>query len=114
MCWSKKPVKKLQYQQWEDDTDSDNSDEYNSHKISIISMSDKTSLMRLRMNNTEGMWQPDTGTKKDIMDTDHLAKYEEKHGECVNLKRSNIKLYAYGATNSLTLISRFDARLQAG
>ena len=47
-----------------DETDSDGEDEHNIKKVSVFSVSDKITLMRVKVDGAEIVWQPDTGTKK--------------------------------------------------
>ncbi|CAB4025876.1 Hypothetical predicted protein [Paramuricea clavata] len=51
------------------DTNSD-TDEYDTAKIELVNnlgMREKPSLMRVRTNDQEALWQPDTGTQKDAV-----------------------------------------------
>ncbi|CAB4021004.1 Transposon Tf2-6 poly [Paramuricea clavata] len=56
------------------DTNSD-TDEYGTAKIELVNnlgMREKPSLMRVHTNDQEVMWQPDTGTQKDVWDRPKL------------------------------------------
>ena len=78
------------------DTNSD-TDEYDTAKIELVNnlgMGEKPSLMRVRTNDQEVLWQPDTGTQKDVRDEAHFRSFEEKTRGEVKLTPTNIKLFA--------------------
>ena len=114
MCRSiKKPVKKVDVKQQEDSdytTDSDGE----CMMISVLNIGGKTPLMRVKVNGTEMLWQPDTGTRRNLMDENHLKLFEEKHGKNVTLVKSNACLYPYGSNEKLTVVGKFEAKFEAG
>jgi hypothetical protein len=91
------------------DTNSD-TDEYDTAKIELVNnlrMREKPSLMRVCTYDHEGLWQPDTGTQKDVWDEAHFRSFKEK-------TLTNIKLFAYGGKTPLVVIGSFKAVLTAG
>ena len=70
--------------------------------------------MRVMTNEVEVLWQPDTGATKDIWDEPQLRKYERLSKSKVELQPTNVRLYAYGSKNSLTVLGKFEAKLEAG
>mgnify|MGYP002803996170 CR=1 FL=1 len=98
------------------DTSSDN-DEYDIAKIELVNSlgtRSKPSLMKVRTNDHEVLWQPDTGTQKDVWDEAYFHSYNKKTGGKVKLTPTNIQLFAYGSKTPLTVIGSFKAVLTAG
>jgi hypothetical protein len=82
-------------------------DEYDTAKIELVNnfgMREKPSLMRVRTNDQEVLWQSDTGTQKDVWDEAHFRSFEEKTRGEVKLTPTNIKLFAYGGKTPLVVI----------
>ena len=77
-------------------------------------MREKPSLMIVRTNDQEVLWQPDTGTQKDVWDGAHFCSFEKKTRKTVKLSPTNIKLFAYGDKTPLSVIGSFKAVLTAG
>ena len=110
-CSSRPPVRKLDFKAREDsDTESDG---YTS-KIDVLRVGSQVSLMKVTTNGVEIRWQPDTGTQKDIWDTDQLRRYEKEQGRQEELQHTDISLYPYGSETSLTVMGKFPAKLNAG
>ena len=116
MCWSskgKKPVKKVvEKQSREEDTES--SEDGDCCKIDVPNMGNKTTLMRVHIDGTVMCWQPDTGTKRNLMDVSHLKEFEEKQSRAVKLLKSSAHLYPYGSDKELTVVGKFKVKFQAG
>ena len=77
-------------------------------------MREKPSLMRVLTNDQEVLWQPDTGTQKNVWDEAHFRTFEKKTRKTVKLSPTNIKLFAYGGKTPLSVIGSFKAILTAG
>ena len=97
-----------------DETDSDGEDEHNIKKVSVFSVSDKITLMRVKVDGAEIVWQPDTGTKKNLMTATHFNDYKQKQNEPIELKPSKACLYPYGSEEKLTILGKFRAKFKAG
>ena len=98
------------------ESDSD-TDEYDVARIELVNnlgMRGKPSLMRVLANDQEVLWQPDTGTQKNVWDKAHFRSFENKTRKTVKLSPTNIKLFAYGSKRPLSVISSFKAVLTAG
>ena len=111
-----KPIKQVEDNTERDTSDTDSSDdEGQSFKVEgTKKVSGKTTLMRVMTNEVEVLWQPDTGATKDIWDEPQLRKYERLSNSKVELQPTNVRLYAYGSKNSLTVLGKFEAKLEAG
>ena len=70
--------------------------------------------MRVLTNDQEVLWQPDTGTQKNVWDEAHFRSFEKKTRKTVKLSPTNIKLFAYGGKTPLSVIGSFKAVLTAG
>ena len=70
-------------------------------------MTEKPSLMRVRPNDQEVLWQPDT--QKNVWDEAHFRSFEKKTRKTVKLSPTNIKLFAYGGKTPLSVIGSFKA-----
>ena len=58
-----------------------NTDEYDVARIELVNnlgMREKPSLMRVLTNDQEVLWQPDTGTQKNVWDKAHFRSFEKK------------------------------------
>ena len=73
----------------------------------MFSVSDKITLMRVKVDGTEIVWQPDTGTKKDLMTATHFNDYKQKQNEPIELKPSKACLYPYGSEEKSTILGKF-------
>ena len=103
-------TKKVGAQQSESDTESDSS----CNKIEVLSVKSKVTLMRVKMNGEETIWQPDTGTKKNLMDATHLKRFEKETGSKMELISTKARLFPYGSDEQLTVIGKFRATFEAG
>ena len=70
--------------------------------------------MRVLTNDQEVLWQPDTGTQKNVWDEAHFRSFEKKAWKTVKLLPTNIKLFAYGGKTPLSVVGSFKAVLTAG
>ena len=77
-------------------------------------MREKPSLMRVLTNDQDILWQPDTGTQRNVWDKAHFRSFEKKTRKTVKLSPTNIKLFAYGGKTLLSVIGSFKAVLTAG
>ena len=115
MCRSskdKKPVKKVDEGRWSDDDDTDSDGEC--LKVDVLNVRNKTTLMRVEMDGTEIHWQPDTGTRRNLMDMAHLRDLEEKQGREIKLTNSGAQLFPYGSDDALTVVGKFRINFRAG
>lgn len=97
------------------DTDSD-TDEYDVAKIELVNSLEtrkKPSLMRVHTNGQEVLWQPDTGTQRDVWDERQFHSFKKKARETVQLSPTNIRLFAYGGKASLSVIGSFKTSLNS-
>ncbi|XP_028415679.1 uncharacterized protein K02A2.6-like [Dendronephthya gigantea] len=110
-------VKRIE-EESQDNTENDSdTDEYDVAQIGFVNnlgMREKPSLMRVRTNDQEVLWQPDTGTQKNVWDEKQFRSFEKKTKEPVKLSPTNIKLFAYGGKTPLSVIGSFKAVLAAG
>ena len=74
----------------------------------------KIPLVNVQTSGYNVVWQPDTAASRDIWSPRHVDEYERKTGKPVELRPTNIKLWAYGGTKPLELKGQFEARLKAG
>ena len=96
------------------DSSTEDEDEHSFKVEDVKRVGNKPTLMRVKTNGVDVLWQPDTGATKDIWDEQQLKAYERKSKSKVPLKETKTQLYAYGSTTSLTLLGKFEAKLQAG
>ena len=99
-----------------EDTDSDGEkpDPHNIKKITVKNVSEKTTLMKIMLNDSNTVWQPDTGTKKNLMTETHFKKYVNSTNQNIQLKPTNTQLYAYGSEDQLTVLGKFKGSFKAG
>ena len=99
-----------------EDTDSDGEkpDPHNIKKITVKNVSEKTTLMKIMLNDSNTVWQPDTGTKKNLMTEAHFKKYVNSTNQNIQLKPTNTQLYAYGSEDQLTVLGKFKGSFKAG
>ena len=83
-------------------------------EIDILKISSKPSLMKIKTNGHEVLWQPDPGATCDIWDEKQLKEYEKLAKVLVTLKLNNIKLYGYRSKTTLSVIGKFGSVLEAG
>lgn len=104
---------KVRHGDTESDTDSDGDSECN--KVTVLNVSNQeVTLMKIMMDGVETVWQPDTGTKKNLMDITQLRKFEVEQNCKISLMPTSTRLFPYGSEESLTVMGKFDARFQAG
>ena len=96
------------------ETDTDSDDGGRCHKVAVMRVNSRVTLMKVVMNGNETIWQPDTGTEKNLMDATHMKEYEVKHNCEVKLMRTKAKLFAYGSDEELTVLGKFRAKFCAG
>ena len=97
----------------ESDTDSDGDSECN--KVTVLNVSNQeVTLMKIMMDGVETVWQPDTGTRKNLMDITQMRSFEKEQNCKIKLLPTSAKLFPYGSDESLTVLGKFDARFQAG
>ncbi len=95
------------------DTDSDDAYEI-SQIINHVKMRKKPSFMRVLTNGQEVLWQPDTGTQRDVWNEKVFHKFEKKCGNgAIPLIPTSTRLYAYGSDKPLDVIGSFKAVLAA-
>ena len=98
----------------ENDSDTDKYDVARIELVNNLGMREKPSLMRVLTNDQEVLWQPDTGTQKNVWDEAHFRSFEKKTRKTVKLSPTNIKLFAYGGKTPLSVIGSFKAVLTVG
>ena len=97
------------------DDDSDTDSDESVHKISVMSVGDKTTLMRVMVDESETLWQPDTGAKRNLMDVTHWEDFNRKHGGKVTLQKTKTRLFPYGEDEKpLSVLGKFRATFRAG
>ena len=78
-------------------TDSDDAYE-TSQIINHVKTRKKPSLMKVLTNGQEVLWQPDTGTQRDVWDEKLFHKFEKKCGNgAIKLIPISKRLHAYGS-----------------
>jgi len=121
VCLSKMIKKVSEMKQSESDTDQsgnegdvvDKIEERGEDHVNAL-RENKVPLLNIATDGHNFVWQPDTGASRNIWSPEHLERYEKATGTKVNLKPSNIRLYAYGQEKPLKLRGQFGAHLQAG
>ena len=88
----------------ENDSDTDEYDEGRIELVNNLGMREKPSLMRVRTNDQEVLWQPDTGTQKNVWDEAHFRSFEKNTRKTIKLLPTNIKLFAYGGKKPLLVM----------
>ena len=76
-------------------------------------MKEKPSLMRVRTNDQEILWQPDTGTQKNVSDKTHIHSFKKKTQETVSCRQQISSCFRIRVKTSLSVIGLFDAVLTA-
>ena len=113
VCFKKKNVKAITKSSDTDSSDTEDELEYVS-KIGILKIGGTPSLMKICTGGIDLLWQPDTGTQRDIMDESNFSKFQKLQGKRIQLTQANIKLYAYGSNESLCILGSFESILEAG
>ena len=88
----------------ENDSDTDEYDEARIELVNNLGMREKPSLMRVRTNDQEVLWQPDTGTQKNVWDEAYFRSFEKNTRKTIKLLPTNIKLFAYGGKKPLLVM----------
>ena len=74
----------------------------------------KIPLLKIKTSGHNVVWQPDTGASRDIWSAQHVEQYEKDTGVKVRLQPSDVRLFAYGQDQPLTLKGQFEADIEAG
>ena len=96
-----------------DDTNTD-TDECNVSMIDVLSLRSKPSLMRIQTDGQQVVWQPDTGTQRNVWDEVQFRMFQQQCKKAIPLQTTDIKLFAYGSKVPLSVVGCFDAVLKAG
>ena len=113
MCFKKQNIKAVDDYEVET-TETDTDSEGDLKKIDILTLGNKVSLMKIQTNGQEVIWQPDTGTQRNVWDESHFRRFQKQCKRVMPLKTTSIKLFAYGSKIPLSVIGCFDAMLKAG
>ena len=70
--------------------------------------------MRVLTNDQKVLWQPDTGTQRDVWDKKLFHKFEKCGNGAIPLIPTSTRLYAYGSDKPLDVIVTFKAVLATG
>ena len=113
MCVKKQNI--IAFDEYEvETTETDTDSEDDLKNIDILTVGNKVSLMRIQTNGQEVIWQPDTGTQRNVWDESHFRKFQKLCKKVIPLKMTSIKLFAYGSKTPLSVVGCFDAVLKAG
>ena len=113
MCFKKQNIKAVDDYEVET-TETDTDSEGDLKKIDILTLGNKVSLMKIQTNDQEVIWQPDTGTQRNVWDESHFRRFQKQCKRVIPLKTTSIKLFAYGSKIPLSVVGCFDAMLKAG
>ena len=75
--------------------------------IDILTLRNKVSLMRIQTNGQAVIWQPDTGTQRNVWDESHFCKFQKLCKKVIPLKTTSIKLFAYGSKIPFSVVGSF-------
>ena len=95
------------------DTDTD-TNECDVSMIDVLSLRSKPSLMRIQTDGQQVVWQPDTGTQRNVWDEVQFFTFQQQCKKAIPLQTTDIKLFAYGGKVPLSVVGCFDAVLKAG
>ena len=103
VCFLKNTVKAVKpSSEIDTSTDTDEEDGYGILMIEALNKLGKgASLMRIKTNGYETLWQPGTGATRNIWDEKQLLVFEKKCGKQLVLTNTNIKLFPYGSDKCL-------------
>ena len=71
--------------------------ECNLKNIDILTWGNKVSIMRIQTNGQEVIWQPNTGTQRNVWDESYFRQFQKLCKKVIPLKTTSIKLFAYGS-----------------
>ena len=112
MCFKKQNIKAVDDYEVET-TESDTDSEGDLKKIDILTLGNKVSLMKIQTNGQEVIWQPDTGTQRNVWGDSHFHRFQKQCKRVITLKTTSIKLFAYGSKIPLSVVGCFDAMLES-
>ena len=98
------------------DTESEDDEVYKIGEGEIVNIvaDRKVPLVKVATDGHDVVWQPDTAASRDIWSPKQLREYQKNINKKVDLKESNVKLFAYGGHEPLQLMGQFEATLRAG
>ena len=98
------------------DTESEDDEVYKIGEKEIVNIvaDRKVPLVKVTTDGHDVVWQPDTAASRDIWSPKQLREYQKNNNQKIDLKESNVKLFAYGGHELLQLMGQFEAILRAG